>query len=107
AARRRGRGTPGGPGADAALAGQRAHQRRADRDRRLQLLTGGLIALPLDGLLRAAQLLLERRLPRRVFAPEHLERAVPLFARRLVQPSAEIALRFVRRRDGAARRPLE
>ena len=94
-----GRGTADGAGADRLASEQRADQRRADRDRRLQLLTGGLLAFALHRLLRAPQLLVERRLLRRVFLPQPLERLVARFAGGLLQTRAEIALGLARVRS--------
>src|SRR5262249_35345472 len=59
---------------------QRANDRGSDRDRGLNSLAGRLLALPFDHLFRSTEFFVERCLPRRVLAPELIERAIAVFA---------------------------
>src|SRR5262249_52943438 len=74
---------------------QRADDGGAQRDRRLNSLTGGLLAFPLDRLIRSAKFFVERRLTRRVLASELVHRAVAILTRPVRDSGAELALRFV------------
>src|SRR5690242_9837961 len=99
-----GGGPPDGGDGDRLAAEEGAQDGGADRDRGLDALLLGLLALALHRLLGAPTALLERGDLGGVLLAQGLARAVALLSGRLLQAHAEVALRFARLRDRLQRR---